>query len=45
MSFILNKLETNFQILEESYKILHNKISNNEQIKSDNYTIYNVRNI
>ena len=33
MSFILNKLETNFQILEESYKILHNKISNNEQIE------------
>ena len=42
MSFILNKLETNFQILEESYKLLQKKLKENGNVGLKNIDLLNL---
>ena len=42
MSFILNKLETNFQNLEESYKLLQKKLKENSNVGVKNIDLLNL---
>ena len=42
MSFVLNKYETNFDVLLESYTILYNKLKNNKNFQDKHLDLLNL---